>query len=149
MRSWNLFRLMHFIYDEYSVNVNTRSAVSDELFVPYCSTQRSSFRGGSRTDYAPYNTITDAKTPMKLMKCAYNGIFKSLNGIRHFERTTENRDRGTPWNQDIYIPRIICSVWKYYLFITTDHLCGLVVRVPGYRSRCPGTIPGTTRFSEK
>jgi hypothetical protein len=30
-----------------------------------------------------------------------------------------------------------------------DHLCGLVVRVPGYRSRSPGSIPGATRFSEK
>jgi hypothetical protein len=29
-------------------------------------------------------------------------------------------------------------------------LCGLVVRVPGYRSRGPGSIPGATRFfSEK
>jgi hypothetical protein len=32
----------------------------------------------------------------------------------------------------------------YKLFI-----CGLVVRVPGYRSRCPGSIPGVNRFSEK
>jgi hypothetical protein len=30
-----------------------------------------------------------------------------------------------------------------------DHLCGLVVRVPDYRSRGPGSIPGPTRFSEK
>jgi cellulose synthase/poly-beta-1,6-N-acetylglucosamine synthase-like glycosyltransferase len=29
------------------------------------------------------------------------------------------------------------------------HLCGLVVRVPGYRSRGPGSVPGATRFSEK
>jgi hypothetical protein len=28
-------------------------------------------------------------------------------------------------------------------------LCGLVVRVPGYRSRGPGSIAGATRFSEK
>jgi hypothetical protein len=28
-------------------------------------------------------------------------------------------------------------------------LCGLVVRVPGCRSRGPGSIPGATRFSEK
>jgi hypothetical protein len=28
-----------------------------------------------------------------------------------------------------------------------DHLCGLVVRVPGYRSRGPGLIPGATEFS--
>jgi hypothetical protein len=26
-----------------------------------------------------------------------------------------------------------------------DRLCGLVVRVPGYRSGGPGTIPGTTK----
>jgi hypothetical protein len=30
-----------------------------------------------------------------------------------------------------------------------DRLCGLVVRVPGYRSRGPGSIPGANRFSEK
>jgi hypothetical protein len=29
-----------------------------------------------------------------------------------------------------------------------DRLCGLVVRVPGYRSRGPGSIPATTTFSE-
>jgi hypothetical protein len=28
-----------------------------------------------------------------------------------------------------------------------DRLCGLVVRVFGYRSGDPGSIPGTTRFS--
>jgi hypothetical protein len=32
---------------------------------------------------------------------------------------------------------------------TEDRLCGLVVRVPGYRSRGPGAIPGAIRFSEK
>jgi hypothetical protein len=31
----------------------------------------------------------------------------------------------------------------------TDRLCGLVVRVPGYRSRGPGSIFGAIRFSEK
>jgi hypothetical protein len=30
-----------------------------------------------------------------------------------------------------------------------ERLCGLVVRVPGYRSRGPSSIPGATRFSEK
>jgi hypothetical protein len=30
-----------------------------------------------------------------------------------------------------------------------DRLFGLVVRVPGYRSRGPGSIPGTTRLSVK
>jgi hypothetical protein len=31
----------------------------------------------------------------------------------------------------------------------SDRLCGLVVRVTGYRSRGPGSILGATRFSEK
>jgi hypothetical protein len=30
-----------------------------------------------------------------------------------------------------------------------DRLCGLMGRVPGYRSRGPGLISGTTRFSDK
>jgi hypothetical protein len=30
-----------------------------------------------------------------------------------------------------------------------DRLCGLVVRVAGYRFRGPYSIPGSTRFSEK
>jgi hypothetical protein len=29
--------------------------------------------------------------------------------------------------------------------LSRDHLCGLVVRVLGYRSGGPGSIPGTTR----
>jgi hypothetical protein len=36
------------------------------------------------------------------------------------------------------------KVHKTYM----DLLCGLVVRVPGYRSRDPGSIPGSTLFSE-
>jgi hypothetical protein len=38
-----------------------------------------------------------------------------------------------------------------YLFWSSnfDRLCGLVVRVPGYRSRGSGPTPGATRFSEK
>jgi hypothetical protein len=32
-----------------------------------------------------------------------------------------------------------CVLWE------TDRLCGLVVRVLGYRSGGPGSIPGTTR----
>jgi hypothetical protein len=38
-----------------------------------------------------------------------------------------------------------------FLFVNvlSDRLCGLVVRVPGYRSRGRGSIPGAARFSEK
>jgi hypothetical protein len=38
----------------------------------------------------------------------------------------------------------ILTAFDYGVF-----LCGLVVRVPGYRSRGPGSIYGATRFSEK
>jgi hypothetical protein len=34
-------------------------------------------------------------------------------------------------------------------FKNGGQICRLVVRVPGYRSRGPGSIPGATRFSEK
>jgi hypothetical protein len=37
------------------------------------------------------------------------------------------------------------SVLPYY----PDRLCGVVVRVPSYRYRGPGSILGATRFSEK
>jgi hypothetical protein len=37
------------------------------------------------------------------------------------------------------------SWWLSVLFSYKDSLCGLVVRVLGYRSGGPGSIPGTTR----
>jgi hypothetical protein len=37
----------------------------------------------------------------------------------------------------------------YVMKKKVDRLCGLVLRVPGYRSRGPGSIPGVTTFSEK
>jgi hypothetical protein len=49
---------------------------------------------------------------------------------------------------------VTLKVSSFYTYInssycTVDRLCGPVVRVPGYRSRGPGSIPGSTRFSEK
>jgi hypothetical protein len=38
---------------------------------------------------------------------------------------------------------------KKQSLMCVDRLCGLVVRVPGYISRGPGSILGATRFSEK
>jgi hypothetical protein len=35
------------------------------------------------------------------------------------------------------------------IHISINRLCGLVVRVPGDKSRVPGSIPSATRFSEK
>jgi hypothetical protein len=36
-----------------------------------------------------------------------------------------------------------------FRYSSDDRLCGLVVRVLGYRSGGPGSIPGPTRFSNK
>jgi hypothetical protein len=35
--------------------------------------------------------------------------------------------------------------FEHISYIQIDRLCGLVVRVLGYRSGCPGSVPGTTR----
>jgi hypothetical protein len=41
----------------------------------------------------------------------------------------------------------LCMYWQIYIFINNspDRLYGLVVRVLGYRSGGPGSIPSTTR----
>jgi hypothetical protein len=41
-----------------------------------------------------------------------------------------------------YIIQLPNLLWHYVMF---DRLCGLVVRVLGYRSGGPGSIPGTTK----
>jgi hypothetical protein len=41
------------------------------------------------------------------------------------------------------------TVLIYVMQKKLDRLCGLAVRVPGYRSRSPGYISGATRLSEK
>jgi hypothetical protein len=46
---------------------------------------------------------------------------------------------------------VMCKLRNFRLVskVLIDRLCGLVVRALGYRSGGPGSIPGTTRFSEK
>jgi hypothetical protein len=44
---------------------------------------------------------------------------------------------------------IITYYFKLLAKLYEDLLYGLVVRVPGYRSRGRGSIPGANRFSEK
>jgi hypothetical protein len=38
------------------------------------------------------------------------------------------------------------SWFRQAQYSQSSRLCGLMVRVPGYRSRSPGSIPGTARF---
>jgi hypothetical protein len=44
---------------------------------------------------------------------------------------------------------VVVVVVIIIIIIIINRLCGLVVRVPGYRSGGPGSIPGAARFSEK
>jgi hypothetical protein len=55
---------------------------------------------------------------------------------------------------DDYVPQVVTPILLtfiliLYFVIFCDRLCGLVVRVPGYRSRKTGSILGATTFSEK
>jgi hypothetical protein len=42
-----------------------------------------------------------------------------------------------------------CRFYENYYYYYYDRLCGLVVRVPGYRYKGPDSIPDATRFSDK
>jgi hypothetical protein len=42
---------------------------------------------------------------------------------------------------------VVTFIVFMFIYMLEDRLCGLVVRVLGYRSGSPGSIPGTTRFS--
>jgi hypothetical protein len=46
---------------------------------------------------------------------------------------------------------VFCDIRTEFIYVVykkVDRLCGLVVRVPGYKYGGLGSIPGATRFSE-
>jgi hypothetical protein len=43
-------------------------------------------------------------------------------------------------------PRVPSKLTQDMNYADSIHLCGLVIRVLGYRSRDPGSIPGATKF---
>jgi hypothetical protein len=47
-------------------------------------------------------------------------------------------------NPIVKVNYLCAYITKHYAI--KDRLCGLVVRVPGYRSRRPSSIPGRTRI---
>jgi hypothetical protein len=55
----------------------------------------------------------------------------------------------TPWAKGSFLMKnllvFILTIVIHMDVIQTDRLCGLVVRVLGYRSGGPGSIPGNTR----
>jgi hypothetical protein len=56
----------------------------------------------------------------------------------------------TGYTTEMY--HVSCEVRTEFIYVMwkkVDRLCGLVVRVPHYRSRDPGSILSATIFSEK
>jgi hypothetical protein len=76
----------------------------------------------------------------------------------HITIPSKGSSGGRCWNksevQDVHYCKIVLgrslllSLETKLLVQSVYRLCGLVVRVPGYRTRGPGSIPGATRFSE-
>jgi hypothetical protein len=60
--------------------------------------------------------------------------------------TTINLSRNTLYRE---VSHCIYVKYKSATVFIYDRSCALVVRIPGYRSRSLGLIPGATRFSEK
>jgi hypothetical protein len=58
-------------------------------------------------------------------------------------------ENGVHMKKFLSIPRLEELYNTVSQFVVSHRLCGLVGRVPGYRSRGPDSIPGATRFSQK
>jgi hypothetical protein len=52
-------------------------------------------------------------------------------------------------NNNISKDELRVSAGIFVALIIPGRLCGLVIRVPGYRSRILGSIPGAARVTEK
>jgi hypothetical protein len=50
---------------------------------------------------------------------------------------------------NLIISYIIINIIIIIILSMYDRLCGLVIKVPAYKSRDPDSILGATRFSEK
>jgi hypothetical protein len=81
-------------------------------------------------------------------------LYVHLNSVRecgsHKEdiwNTADSCGPGTPQSDRTETLKVVAK-FETLIYLEYDRFCGLVVRVPGYRSRGPGSIPGSTRFSE-
>jgi hypothetical protein len=53
-----------------------------------------------------------------------------------------------PYTHGFYIEQNTKTI-NFTVKYAVDRLCGLVARVPGYRSKDPDSIPAATRLSER
>jgi hypothetical protein len=93
---------------------------------------------------------------MKVGLCDFYAVCVSVNRLINFwvpEQTFMELGICILTNESIWEPYYknptsLC-LCLFLLSLLGDRLCCLVVRVLGYRFGGPGSIPGTTRFSEK
>jgi hypothetical protein len=83
------------------------------------------------------------KRKSRPLYCSYE--FVTVNGMR--ANVLYEWINGFKVRPDLYFEQL-CRPYLC-VYVTLDRLCGLVVRVPGYRSRGPGSILSAIRFSEK
>jgi hypothetical protein len=92
--------------------------------------------------------------------CLHEKISRTWEWKSEDLREPLEHERGSPkvnvftsihlWNAPFSVPITRSQrTFSFFGVIWTDHHCGLVVRVPGYRSTDPGSILDVTRFSEK
>jgi hypothetical protein len=94
-----------------------------------------------------------------LSYCEWKALSCTGNGLRDKHcRRDEGIRASLEWSIDQLRSETLMSLYNadFCLFDTifrrinkSNRFCGAVIRVPGYKSKGTGSIPGATRFSEK
>jgi hypothetical protein len=95
---------------------------------------------------APVPVITDCS--LYILPLKYNSLNAFSHEIYSKQLICGAQFFSTP-TQNVTLTADMFNAFICLQLFHFDRLCGLVVRVLGYRSGGPGSIPGTTRFSEK
>jgi hypothetical protein len=95
----------------------------------FCSPRWPCTRTGSQ------NRFHAPEISVKMLPCVFYAIYACTEGYGVIS---------FPSSFFMYV-RYSCCLFNNAFSIGVDRLCGLVVRVLGYRSGGPGSIPGTTR----
>jgi hypothetical protein len=128
----------------WQIFIHTERHNSSTVVHTYTNTTHT-YTNTTRTHIRKHHTHTHTQTPHKHTQT------QTPNTLTNKHHTHWIIYVGPCKNQIFFI---ILTVWRslansFHCSYPEDRLCGLVVRVPGYRSRSPGSILGATRFSEK
>jgi hypothetical protein len=120
-----------------------------------CLSPASVFLAGERADF-----VLTADQPVSAywlhVVAAEDCNSSAIKGaaILRYEGAPEGLDPISPTESGLKLgssSSTVSFVLLHYLCLSTnkDRPCGLVIRIPGNRSRGPGSIPGATRFSKE